>query len=115
VRYDPTPAAIIREAAANGVSLTLSPTGTIKAVGDQVAVTRWLPVLREHKPDIVKALAAPAVTEEAADADRRGSSAMTTLALLQAAEAASMAIRLGGRRARLGNLQRVPPRRVGRD
>jgi hypothetical protein len=44
-----TPAAIIREAAADGVSLALSPAGTIKATGDQVAVNRWVPILREHK------------------------------------------------------------------
>jgi hypothetical protein len=54
-----TPAAIICEAAADGVILALSPADTIKATGDQVAVTRWLPVLREHKPDILPALAKP--------------------------------------------------------
>jgi hypothetical protein len=52
-----TPAAIIREAAAAGVSLALSPAGTIKATGDQVAVNRWLPLLREHKAEIVALLA----------------------------------------------------------
>jgi hypothetical protein len=41
-----TPAAIIREAATDGVSLALSPAGTIKATGDQAAVSRWLPVFR---------------------------------------------------------------------
>jgi hypothetical protein len=55
-----TPAAIIREAA-DGVSLALSPPGTIKAVGDQVALNRWLPVLREHKPAILAALAHPSL------------------------------------------------------
>jgi hypothetical protein len=54
-----TTAAIIREAAADGVSLALSSAGTIKATGDQVAVNRWLPVLREHKPAILAALAHP--------------------------------------------------------
>jgi hypothetical protein len=57
-----TPAAIIREAAADGVSLALSPAGTIKATGDQVAVDRWLPVLRAHKPDILAALARPSLS-----------------------------------------------------
>jgi hypothetical protein len=52
-----TPAAIIRGAAADGVSLILSPAGTIKAAGDQEAVDRWLPVVRENKPGIVVALA----------------------------------------------------------
>jgi hypothetical protein len=58
---------IIQKAAADGVSLTLSPAGTIKAAGDQKAVNRWLPALREHKPALLAALA-PA-TEEA---DRHG-------------------------------------------
>jgi hypothetical protein len=35
-----TAAAIIREAAADGVSLALSPAGTIKATGDQVVMNR---------------------------------------------------------------------------
>jgi hypothetical protein len=54
-----TPAAIIREAAEDGVSLALSRAGTIKATGDREAVNRWLPVLREHKPEILAALAHP--------------------------------------------------------
>ncbi len=51
-----TPAAIINEAMADGVSLTISPAGTIKATGDGAAVNRWLPVIREHKAEIVAAL-----------------------------------------------------------
>ena len=51
-----TPATIIQQAAAEGVSLALSPAGTIKAIGDQVTVNRWLPVIRENKPGIVAAL-----------------------------------------------------------
>lgn len=53
-----TPAAIIQEAAADGVMLARTPSGTIKATGDQAAVTRWLPVLRENKPGILAALEA---------------------------------------------------------
>lgn len=56
-----TPAAIIKGAMADGVSLALSPTGTIKAIGEGAAVNRWLPVIREHKPGIV------AVLQEAAN------------------------------------------------
>jgi len=52
-----TPAAIIQEAAADGVRLALSPAGTIKAAGDAAAVHRWLPVIREFKPGILAALA----------------------------------------------------------
>ena len=51
-----TPAAIIKGAITDGVRLALSPAGTIKATGDQKAVSRWLPVIREHKPGIVAAL-----------------------------------------------------------
>ena len=51
-----TPAAIINEAMADGVSLTISPAGTIKATGDGAAVNRWLPAIRENKAEIVAAL-----------------------------------------------------------
>ena len=51
-----TPAAIIREAQADGVRLALSPTGTIKATGDGAAVNRWLAVIREHKAEIIDVL-----------------------------------------------------------
>jgi hypothetical protein len=51
-----TPAAIIKNAAAEGVMLALTPVGTIKATGEGAAVNRWLPVIREHKPGIVTAL-----------------------------------------------------------
>jgi hypothetical protein len=51
-----TPAAIILEAAAEGVKLTLTPAGTIKAVGNGRTVHRWLAVIREHKAGIVNAL-----------------------------------------------------------
>ena len=50
------PAAVIRTAARDGVKLTLSPSGAIKASGDQAAVNRWVPVIREQKPGIVAAL-----------------------------------------------------------
>ena len=51
-----TPATIIREAQAEGVRLTLSPAGTIKAIGDGAAVTRWLAAIREHKAEIIDVL-----------------------------------------------------------
>ncbi len=51
-----TPAAIIKDAMADGVNLALSPAGTIKATGEGAAVNRWLPVIREHKTGIVAAL-----------------------------------------------------------
>ena len=51
-----TPAAIIREATADGVNLVLTSGDTIKATGTRGAVTRWLPMIREHKPGILAAL-----------------------------------------------------------
>ncbi|MDP2867591.1 hypothetical protein [Methyloversatilis sp.] len=50
------PAAIIREARADGVCLELGKPGTIKATGEADAVNRWLAVIREHKADIIEAL-----------------------------------------------------------
>ena len=46
-------AEIIERASAEGVILALSPTGTIKASGDQSAVDRWLPMIRNNKPGIL--------------------------------------------------------------
>lgn len=51
-----TPAAIIGQAATEGLSLALSPAGALKVAGDQAVVNRWLPVIREQKAGIVKAL-----------------------------------------------------------
>ena len=50
-------AAILRDSAAAGVTLSLSATGTIKATGDQSAMDLWLPAIRAHKPGIVALLA----------------------------------------------------------
>lgn len=57
-----TPAAIIREALADGVTVALSPAGTIKATGDGAAVYRWLPTIREHKPELLRLLATQTAT-----------------------------------------------------
>jgi len=51
-----TPAAIIRQAAADGVALSLSSAGTIKVIGEPSAVDRWVMVIRTQKPGIVAAL-----------------------------------------------------------
>lgn len=51
-----THATIIERVEADGVRLTLSPDGTIKATGDGAAVNRWLAVIRQHKAEIVEAL-----------------------------------------------------------
>jgi hypothetical protein len=51
-----TPATIIAKMTADGLRLALTPVGTISARGDQAAVDRWLPIIREYKPGIVVAL-----------------------------------------------------------
>lgn len=51
-----TPQVIFERIAADGVRLVLTPRGTLKATGDQQAVNRWLPVIKEHKPGIVAVL-----------------------------------------------------------
>ena len=47
---------ILEHAFDDGVTMSLTPTGTIKMRGDGAAVNRWLPMIREHKPDILAAL-----------------------------------------------------------
>ena len=50
------PATVIREAHVDGVILTVSDTGTLKANGDVAAVSRRLPAIREHTAGIIDAL-----------------------------------------------------------
>lgn len=54
-----TPAAIIHGALSDGLTLTLTPVGTIKVAGPVVALERWAPVIRGHKPAVIEALRAP--------------------------------------------------------
>ena len=51
-----TPAAIIKNALADGVKLALSLEGTIKVAGNDRAVNRWLPLIKTHKADLIAAL-----------------------------------------------------------
>ena len=67
-----TPAAIIQKVTEDGVTLTATPSGSIKASGDSDAVSRWLPIIRQNKPNILaalqdakKVLAPPNATEDA--------------------------------------------------
>ena len=72
-----TPATIIQKAQADGVTLVLSPSGTIKAVGDREAVNRWVPIIREHKDGLLNELRAAsdgaydALPDAAAEARRQ--------------------------------------------
>ena len=48
-----TPVEIIEQATAEGVTLALFSTDTLTATGDQSAVDRWLPTIRDNKPSIL--------------------------------------------------------------
>ncbi len=48
-----TPVEIIEQATAEGVTLALSSTDIITAIGDQSTVDRWLPTIRDNKPSIL--------------------------------------------------------------
>ena len=48
-----SPAEIIERATEEGVLLALSPSGSISAKGDQSAVNRWLPAIKQSKAAII--------------------------------------------------------------
>lgn len=50
------PTDIIRQVSADGVTLKVTPAGTLKATGNQAAIDRWVPVLKACKPDIIAEL-----------------------------------------------------------
>lgn len=58
------PAKIIKQSAADGVLIKLSADGALKATGDQKHVDKWLPVIREHKPEIIKTLSEAMTADE---------------------------------------------------
>ena len=47
---------IINQALIDGVRLVLSATGSLKAIGNQRLLDRWLPIIRANKQEIVHAL-----------------------------------------------------------
>ena len=49
--------AIIEAATAEGLTVNLSPTGSLKAIGEQETVNRWRPLLKQHKAEIINLLA----------------------------------------------------------
>ena len=66
-----TAAAIIECARADGVTLALDPAGKLKVRGNDAAVARWLPDVREHKTALVNLLSEPAaVVEDSLEPDR---------------------------------------------
>ncbi|ADW16663.1 hypothetical protein Despr_0483 [Desulfobulbus propionicus DSM 2032] len=48
--------AIIEAAVTDGLVVNLSPTGSLKAIGEQEAVNRWRPLLKQHKTEIINLL-----------------------------------------------------------
>jgi|ERR1039457_592798 hypothetical protein len=50
------PLDIIQSAAKDGVCLSLSDDGLLNYSGNTLMVKKWLPVLRENKPAIIKAM-----------------------------------------------------------
>jgi hypothetical protein len=55
---DPHTMALIRAVANDGIKLALSDAGKLRATGNRAAIDRWLPRLREAKPEIIEALRA---------------------------------------------------------
>jgi hypothetical protein len=51
-----TPADMIEQAALDGVTVTVTPTGGLKANGAQQAVDRWAPILRDSKAALLAEL-----------------------------------------------------------
>jgi hypothetical protein len=51
-----SPTEIIERATEEGVLLALSPSGSISAKGDQSAIDRWLPAIRQSKAAIIAEL-----------------------------------------------------------
>ena len=50
------PATIIERVKADGITLTVTPTGTIKVSGASAVISRWLPIIREHKSGLLAVL-----------------------------------------------------------
>lgn len=49
---------IIKDAVSDGLNLALTEHGTIKVWGEKSAVHRWKPIIKMHKPEIIRALSA---------------------------------------------------------
>ena len=50
------PAEFLERLMVEGVSVELSSTGTISVTGDQFAVDKWLPLIRDREPGILREL-----------------------------------------------------------
>jgi hypothetical protein len=52
-------AALIGQATAEGVTFSISPTGTIKVGGNRLSVERWIPIISQLKEEILVELRRP--------------------------------------------------------
>lgn len=66
-----TAAAIIDRARVDGVTLALDPAGKLKVRGNDAAVARWLPEVRQHKPALLAILAGTAPAHDPGPCWRR--------------------------------------------
>jgi hypothetical protein len=69
---------LLKQMVSDGVQLTLSESGSIRTTGDSATVHRWLPTIREHKPEIVEALQRGATIKEVPEPFTAGWSASST-------------------------------------
>lgn len=49
-------AELLREVAKDGITLSLSPIGKVRALGEPSAVNRWLPVLQQRRDELTDLL-----------------------------------------------------------
>lgn len=61
--------AIIHDARADGVVLSLAQSGRLKVAGAHKAVSRWAPTLREHKEELLTLLLNGSIAGEAPDGE----------------------------------------------
>lgn len=54
-------AELITRLEADGLRLSLADRDTLEVEGDRDRLAHWVPILREHKPDILRVLARPRV------------------------------------------------------
>jgi hypothetical protein len=57
-------ATILKNTKRDGVFLVLTDHGTLRVRGEKDALSRWLPAVRDHKPEIVEWLSALSVADE---------------------------------------------------
>jgi hypothetical protein len=65
-----TRADIIERAQVDGVTISLDDSGKLKVRGDESAVARWLPEIRQAKPELVRLLTAHQADVAEAQAER---------------------------------------------